>query len=76
MLSRRAPTNLHLVALLQLQILLIVCLDHEVPLLGTAVIVIVFVLDLLGRVPRMVDAIGGGRGGEGGRHNPLHWVHG
>ena len=78
MLSRGAPTNLHLVAMLKLQVLLIVCLNQEVLLLGSAVIILVIEVDLLailGRVAGMVDAIGGGRGGEGGRQRPLQGVH-
>ena len=52
-LSRGAPTNLHLVALLQLQVLLIVCLDNEVLLLGSAFIVIVIEMDLLAILGRV-----------------------
>ena len=52
-LSRGSPTNLHLVALLQLQVLLIVCLDDEVLLLGSAVIVIVIEVDLLAILGRV-----------------------
>ena len=52
-LSRGPTTNLHLVALLQLQVLLIVCLDDEVLLLGSAVIVIVIEVDLLAILGRV-----------------------
>jgi len=52
-LSRGSPTNLHLVALLQLQVLLIVCLDDEVLLLGSAFIVIVIEVDLLAILGRV-----------------------
>ena len=52
-LSRGSPTNLHLVALLQLQVLLIVCLDYEVLLLGSAFIVIVIEVDLLAILGRV-----------------------
>ena len=53
MLSCGPTTNLHLVALLQLQVLLIVCLDDEVLLLGSAVIVIVIEVDLLAILGRV-----------------------
>lgn len=53
MLSCGPTTNLHLVALLQLQVLLIVCLDDEVLLLGSAFIVIVIEVDLLAILGRV-----------------------
>ena len=52
-------------------------LNQEVLLLGSAVIILVIEVDMLvslGRVARMVDAIGGGGGGEGGRYRPLHGI--
>ena len=52
-LSCGPTTNLHLVTLLQLQVLLIVCLDDEVLLLGSAVIVIVIEMDLLAILGRV-----------------------